>query len=482
MKTDYFSPLLKFKKPLIGLDINAFHRVVPGLIKKDYQLIGMKDAAENDLIAQKMKTLSVERNFTKRGEKAGKYNTLTIVKNPRVQEYLNSLATKPYLVLYRSTENIEKVCDKFGWHIVANRASIRDPYENKDFFRSLLKKVKVKVAPGEKLKISELTKQKLAIFLKKWKKVVLILPELTKGGGYSLVFVKKITDFNKFKEKVATWSSQFNLRHVIVTKYIDAFSPSITGCVTRFGILTGPVQTQILDQPTIVNLDKGSGLFCGHDWSFKVYSEKVQKQAELIAQKVGEYMWKHSYRGIFGIDLLVDKKTEEVYPCECNPRYTGAFPIYSMLQMEQEEPPFDVFHLLELLKLNYQMDFKTIDNLYKRPKQGSHLVLNNLTHDYQLVTKDVRPGIYRFDKNKINFIRPGFTTFDIHDLENELLVTDGLPQKGQVVKPILRIGKLVFKKRVLDKKDSTKLAPSVKKIIKLVYKEFGLRKIKKRRI
>jgi len=478
MKTDFFSPLLDFKKPLIGLDISAFHRVVPGLIKKDYQLIGMKDAAENDLIASKMKIFSTERDFTKKGERAGKYNTLTIIKNARVQRYLNSFATKPYLVLYRSTESIEKICDKFGWQILANRASTRDLYENKDFFRSLLHKVKLETVPGEKLKINELNKEKLVTFLNKWKEVVLILPELTKGGGHSLVFVRKLADFDKFKKKITNWSSKFDLRHVIVTKYINAFSPSITGCVTRFGILTGPVQTQILDQPSIVNLSKGSGLFCGHDWSFKIYSDKIQKQAELIAGKIGQYMWKHGYRGIFGIDLLIDKKTEKVYACECNPRYTGAFPIYSMLQMEQEEPAFDVFHLLELLKLDYQMDFETINNLYKKPKRGSHLVLSNLSHDYQLVTKDVKPGVYRFNKNKLNFVRPGFTTFDIHDSEDEFLLTDGLSRKGQIVRPILRIGKLVFKKGVLEKNNSAKLTSPVRKIIKLVYKNFGLKKIK----
>lgn len=466
------TPLKTFQPPLIGVGITAFSRSGPGLFLSNYQLICHKDSKDNKIISKKIKTHSLEKDFSKKGKKSGKLNTLAILKNKQVQKYLNSFEKKPHLVLYRSTKGVEKLCDKMNWKMVANRLKLRNLYENKDSFRDILKEIKIESVPGKKIKIKQFNQKKLSQYLKKWGKVVLILPELNKGGGHSLIFANKPVDFKKLEEKTKKWGKKYQIKKVIVSKFIKGYSPSITGCVTRHGILTGIVQTQVLDIAETTSLNKGNGLFCGHDWSHKTYSSSIQKQAEKIAHALGKHMWKHGYRGIFGIDLLVEKGTNKVYPCECNPRYTGAFPVYSMLQMEAGEPPFDIFHLLELLNLDYQMEFSKINKLYKTPKKGSHLVLTNLKDKYMKVNGHLKAGVYSEKDGELKFKKEGFTTLDIQK-KDEFLLTDGIFKKGQIVKPLLRMGKLVFKKGVL-KENGKELKDEIKNIIKLVYNKMDL--------
>ena len=470
---NYLISLKNFQFPLIGVGITAFSRCGPGLFLDNYSLLCYKDSRDNEVINKKTRVFSLEKDFLQPGEKTGPLNTLAILKNKQVQKYLNSLGKKPYLVLYRSTRGVEKLCLQMGWRMVANQVGLRNLYENKDSFRKVLKKIGIEAIPGEEIKLKEFSQARFNRFLKKWQKTVLILPQLTKGGGHSLVFASQPADFNILQEKIKKWRGKFNLKTIIVSKFIKGYSPSITGCVTRHGTLTGIVQTQVLDQPNLVSLDKGGGLFCGHDWSYKTYYSSTQKQAERIARAVGKHMWQKGYRGIFGVDLLVEEKTGKVYPCECNPRYTGAFPVYSMLQAEAGEPPFDIFHLLELLELDYDLDFQKIEQQYKTPKQGSHLVMTNLEEKYMRVNGDLKAGVYSAERQKLKYQRPGFTTADLRETK-EFLLTDGIFKKGQIVKPLLRMGKLVFKKGVL-KENGKELKDEIREIIRLIYKEMGLK-------
>ncbi|PIS08757.1 hypothetical protein COT75_04720 [Candidatus Beckwithbacteria bacterium CG10_big_fil_rev_8_21_14_0_10_34_10] len=468
---DYLNKLKSFPYPLIGVGITAFSRIGPGLVLPNYQLLCVKDTLDNQVIGKKIKVLSVEKDFLKKGEKVGKYNTLALLKNRQVQKYLASLRF-PYLVLYHSTKKVERICDRLGLTIVANRAKVRDVYENKWHFKRMLQKIGLETIPNETFKIEELDKKRLEKYLKRWKKLVLILPELTKGGGNSLVFIKTLSDFKNFTKKAKKYKNTFDLKRVILYKFITGDSPSITGCITRHGVLTGIVQKQILDQPLVVNMNKGSGLYCGHDWSFKTYSSKIQAQAESLARSIGSYMGARGYRGIFGIDLIIDKETEKVYACECNPRYTGAFPVYSMLQKENKEPPFDVFHLLELLNINYQMNFDRVDRIYKNSKKGSHLILSNKVAKYRKTKGEIKAGVYQLGSQQLKFIREGFTTKSIKNPQKEFLLVDGVPRTGSTIRPLLRMGHLIFKKSIL-KKDGQRLKDEVKQSIRLIYKGIG---------
>ena len=454
---------------IIGVGVTAFNRVMPAFFLPDYRIVCYKNSSELEEIGKKCQVVAIERDF-KEGIK--KLNSFAILSHPEAQKYLKSLG-RIGIFVYKSSEKIEEICRQNGWRLIANPPSIRDPYENKKIFRETLEKIGIEPISGEILKISEFNEGVFGKLQNKYgEDLVLKLPEVRQGGGKGNTFVSKPVDLKRFWQKVKELGEIYDLQHLIVEKKIRGVSPSITGCVTRFGVLTGVVQTQITDIPEVIDVKKGGGMFAGHDWSFCHYPEEVQNQARKIAKRFGEYLYQKGYRGIFGIDLIVEEKTGKVYPCECNPRYTGAFPVYSMIQLRQGELPFDVFHLLEHLDLDYEMNFEEIQKLYWQKKEGAHLILYNRTSNWLKVEGEIKAGVYRFKEKELEFLRPGFSLLEIKNQE-EFVLTDGVPFKGQIIKPSLRILKIIFPCRILEK-EGKEVDARTKKIVELVYQRLRL--------
>lgn len=461
------------KTKIVGVGVTAFNRVMPAFFLPDYQIVCYKNSREIKEIEKKCQVLAIERDC-RRGVK--RLNSLAILSHPEVQKYLCSLGEGLGIFVYKSTERIAKLCQENNWQLIANPPEVRDPFENKKIFRETLEKVGLEPIPGEILKITDFNEKIFGKMQEKYgEEIVLKLPEVRQGGGKGNTFVKTKKDLVRFWQKVKKLGEIYKLENMIVEKKIKGISPSITGCVTRFGVLTGVVQTQITDIPQVINVKKGGGMFVGHDWSWRHYPKDIQRQARRIVQKFGGYLQKKGYKGIFGIDLIVEEETGKVYPCECNPRFTGAFPVYSMIQLRQGEIPFDVFHLLELLGVDYQLDFEAVQKSYWQKKEGAHIILNNKAEDWVEVGGEIKSGVFRLKNGDLEFVRDGFSLLDIKDKE-EFVLTDGVPFRGEIIKPNLRILKIVFPCQILAA-DGKSIDERTKKIIELVYEKLDLKPV-----
>ena len=472
-KKELIKKLQEYKKPIVGIGVTAFNRLGPSFFLPNYQIICYKNSSDLDWIVKKgFKVLSIQKDFPTQDLK--KFNTLEILKHKQVQDYLKYLGETKVLI-YRTSEEIDKTINKLGLSIIANSEPIRQIYEDKKKFREISNEIGLELIPGETLRLESLNKKKWEQLMKKYdRQLVFQLTEYDKGGGKGTFFINNEKDFRFFWKAVKNETRKLNW--VNVAKFIKGLSPSITGCVTKYGILCGLVQTQILDIPEVKTTDR-SGVFCGHDWSFCHYPENIQSQAEKICVKLGEYMAKHKYKGVYGLDLIIDKETSKVYPVECNPRYTGAFPVYSMMQESNGEIPLDVFQLLEFLNIDYKIDIKKVNSSWKIAKQGAHLVLSNpFPYHWVRVKGKLSAGIYKFRDNKVNFIGKGFSYLDIQKKE-EFVFTDGCPRKGDYLKPGWRCGKLIFKRKILN--DDGKLMPEIKLIIKKIYKDLQIEKLER---
>jgi len=470
-QNDYLGKLKIAGYSVVGLGVTAFNRIGPALVYPDYKIFCFKNSYDFDALGKLCPIYSLEKE--EGFESIKRLNSLSLIKHEKFGEYIDKLEKKPAVFLYRSSKNIWKRLSKMGLKIIANAPEIRDQFEEKKKFFKIGRKIGLPMIPGEQWLIDKLTEDNYSEVKDRiGEKLVFQLTDISMGGGKGTFFVNSKDDLNKFKAFVDEERKKRKLEWVNVTKFIDGPSPSITGCATRYGVLTGVVQTQVVDVPELSGGIKGrSGAFQGHDWSYKYYSKKIQTQAEVIAQELGEYMYKKGYRGIFGVDLVVDG-TDKVYPVECNPRYTGAFPVYSMLQKADDEIPLDVFQLMEFLEIDYEMDFELMDRSWKQVKKGAHLILSNPYHDkWVKVEGDLSGGVYRFVDGVLEWVREGATYLDLEN-DEEVVLTDGTPRRGQKVKPGMRVGKLVFKKGVLE--SPGKLKTWALKIIDKVYSGYNL--------
>ena len=478
---------------VVGVGVTGWPRAALGYLLPNYQILSLLETADLGAIRQICPVVSVEKGLG--GGLPQKFNTSSILGLEAVKKWLKG---KKNLFVYKDSEAIDREAEKLNLKILGTEGKIRKVFENKKFFREELVKAGLKPIQGCSLQVEEMDE-------KRWERckaelgerLVFQLPDYTVGGGLGTFFINSKNDFASFKEFVARRKEvRRELNKVIewvnVTKFIEGEAASILGCATKFGTVTGRLQKQIIDQPELAAPAGRSGVWLGHDWNV-AFSPEAQAEGEKLCQQWGDYLYQQGYKGVFGLDVIVNKNNQ-VFPIECNSRYTGAFPLYTMMQIDNHEMPLDVWHLLEWLGMDYEMDMEEVNKLGRGEKKGpastrgestrggAQLLLHNLERRTVTATKTVKAGVYRINsklktKNEklTEYLRPGFSILDIKDdppAGGEFVLCDRVAGEESVLKPAERLGRLVFKRRVVDEKG--KLLPEIKEAVRAVYDSFEL--------
>ena len=157
-KKELIKKLQEYKKPIIGIGVTAFNRLGPSFFLPNYQIICYKNGSDLDWIVKKgFKVLSIQKDFPT--EDLKKFNTLEILKHKQVQSYLKCLGeTKVFI--YRTSEEIDKIINKFDLSIIANSEPIRQIYEDKKKFREISNEIELELIPGETLRLGSLNQKK----------------------------------------------------------------------------------------------------------------------------------------------------------------------------------------------------------------------------------------------------------------------------------------------------------------------------------
>lgn len=458
----------KVKTPIFGVCVYAFDRLGPEEFLPEYRLLSLRYSFDTQLIEKDLEVLSLEKD-------RGIYhlnvprNSTSVLSHPKTQEYLKKFE-KPLILPYKSSKKMMEVARENQWIIAANPPTFGKAFlENKLKFREILKKIKVTVVPGEICPIEELD---YPGFGQKYGLPFFLQHPLSAGGKGNFVVENK-NDFGEALKSLGELKRKGE--EVLVAKYIRGPSPSITGCVTKFGILSTSPQYQLLSIPELYNKPGCFGLFCGHDWAASDFDERVEKQAYEIVEKVGKYFAQLGYKGIFGLDFVLDQRTKRLYVTECNPRMLGSFPTITMAQIKNGEPPILGFHLLEFLGVDYQLDVAAINQAMRKKRKAAQMLLHNLTGKWAESTAEIQPGIYQLTDNRIKFLRSGYKLAHLRKKE-EFLLTGGAPIKRSYFSPNRRLFRVLSLRRVTE--DHQQLNPWAKRVVKLAYDSLGLRPIR----
>ncbi|HLE48409.1 MAG TPA: ATP-grasp domain-containing protein [Patescibacteria group bacterium] len=459
---------------IIGIAPNAFSRVVASEYFPNFSIICFKNRGETDYIAKDIEVLCIEKEYPREGIE--KTNAREILRIPQVQDYI-SKKKDPRLLLYKPTKGVEAIADEKNWKLLANSWTVKYEIENKLAFREVLKKAGIEAITGETVLYDQLDENLFVKMLDRYgPKIVFQIAEMTAGGGTGTAFLENLSDFRKFKEKFDMKKDQFTaIENVNVTKFKEGVPSSIAACATKHGVLVGRIQSQVLDIPDVRILSEGSGLFCGHDFSYGSFGSDLQEQAKTIAKKFGMYIYNTmGYKGIFGIDLITNPEEGKVYPIECNPRFTDAFPVLSEMYSKNGIVPMDVFHILEHLGVEYDLDVSKMNDLYdKSVNVGSQILLETKTDDWTKVERDMKAGVWNFDGSEIKFVKEGYR-FEHLENQNQFLLTEGVPFKGSIYKPGARILRVVFARSILEK--AKELKGDIKLLIENIYEKIDLQK------
>ncbi|MBL7206360.1 MAG: ATP-grasp domain-containing protein [Candidatus Aenigmarchaeota archaeon] len=454
----------QINKDVVGIGVTAFNRVGSEDFLPNYKIICLRNSKDNILIRKNAKVLCISKkegsNLLKR-----KRNTANILKAKTTKNYINKLGN-PHLLLYKYTKSVIKVTDKMGWtNIVGNNLYEMDVKMGKIGFREILEELKLKPIPW---KVKFFSKMKYTSMKKLFGNFVVQVPGTS--GGKGTFFINSDDDFKKMKEVV---KERYGDGRAVVSKFVKGPSPSLTCCVTKHGTLYTNLQYQLLDIPEVLNSDIGSGVFAGHDWESARFPKNIREQAYNYAHKIGEYMRERGYRGIFGIDMLMDQKKKNIYPIECNFRMLGSFPTITMIQSINGEIPFLALHILEFLGEDYQLDYERVNRLSKKHKPGAHLLITNKFNDPVKVWGDVEPGVYSFKNGELVFKRYAYHMRSLKNTD-DVLICDGVPYRGAVFNTHQRIMRLITLRSMRDPKTG-KLNKWASELTEKVYEKLNLK-------
>lgn len=435
----------KNKRPIFGASVYAFERLGPENFIDNYKLLSLYDSKETDLIKKDMPIFCLEEKI---GERVSPRNSSSLLWHKKTKEYLKKETNgkKPLILIYKSSKRIAKIAKENNLEIaIAPSFFGKRLLENKVKFRRILEKLKVKAPPGRIVSLSFLANRRLSELQKEFGNSF-VMQHPSKGGGKGTFFIKNARDFNTAKQYLRRQKTQ----EIIITELIKGSSPSLTGCVTRKGILSTCPQYQICDISILNKKPKRNGLFCGNDWSSANFSKNVLLQAKEAVDKIGSYFKSIGYRGIFGLDFILDEKNENLYVVECNPRLLASFPTVTMVQIENGETPIIAFHLLEYLNFPYQINIKKINEQMWQKKEGAQMFLHNPIQKRAIQKNEFKAGIYKIENNKLKLLKETYKFSDLKK-KGEFLFIDGIQKKDSLLKGYQRI-RILNKRGILDKK------------------------------
>lgn len=302
-------------------------------------------------------------------------------------------------------EETERLCRKIDLEIMLPCAELRTRLDSKIETTRLGDQAGVASAPnvlGEASSYAELTD--LANSANLGSDLVVQTPY--GDSGRTTFFIKSEDDWNKYNAKIVD-------QQLKVMKRLNHIPGTIEGCATRLGTLVGPVMTDITGFEEITPYKGG---WCGNDVSPTILPEGVPEKVRDMTRKFGDRLYKEGYKGVFCVDFLLDTDTNDVYLGELNPRVSGATPPTFLITSTYGGCPSFLFHILEYLDVDYELDLDEIQARWADYDHWTQLILKQTKDEVGLITRAPQSGIWHLNEDdEVEFVRPALNVTSIGD-------------------------------------------------------------------
>lgn len=305
------------------------------------------------------------------------YRIITVVDNPLIGR-LGIIDLRPYVlgkVIPRTVKQIfpslalqrlikDQSLDDYKF--LLNRASsvlpsqstlgnlfqVVNKFENKVWFRETFAD-KLNFPEFEIISMSELQASGAYQALADRLSVNLVVQHQKLAGSRGTYYVSSAEEFQLAISRLAE-TEALDDRIVIARRLNGVVERTLQACITENEIYVGPAQAQLVGHPLLTWQLPGEIQFCGGRIEAGLMTDGQYRVASNSVQLIGQSLKDAGYRGIFGVDFLIENN--QVYVIETNPRMTGMTPLLAFLQREL---PFLLLHILELAQSPYTIKAST---------------------------------------------------------------------------------------------------------------------------
>ncbi|MFA4831085.1 MAG: ATP-grasp domain-containing protein [Patescibacteria group bacterium] len=240
-------------------------------------------------------------------------NTLELLSRDETSGFIERI-NKPNILVFKNNRLIEKICKKRKWNLLNPSPELSAKVEEKIFQVEWLGAL-AKYLPPHQIQLCREVK---------WRNKPFILQFNTAHTGLGTIFIDA-------KEQLAEIQNKFPKRPARVAKFIHGPIFTNNNIVAPDKILIGNINYQITGLSPFTDNPFAT---IGNDWKLPrgSLSQKQIEQYHKIANDVGAKLRADGWKGLFGIDIILEEKTGRLYLLEINARQPASAPYESQLQ------------------------------------------------------------------------------------------------------------------------------------------------------
>lgn len=245
----------------------------------------------------------------------GVLGTRELMDHPTVKEKLATRASD--ILVFKNTARVEEAAQKNGLHLLNPRAQLSETVENKMSQIEWLGELGKKYLPHHVIMPAKKLTWTGEPFIVQW-------AHGHTGGGTLLI---------SSEAELKAIQQKFPYRVTRRTTYIRGSSFTVNAIVAADKILVGNISYQITGLPPFTDNQFST---VGNDWgaTHSLINETEIEFIETMTSDIGKKLNIAGWRGLYGVDIIRDDKTGQIYLIEINARQPASTSFESYLQNE----------------------------------------------------------------------------------------------------------------------------------------------------
>jgi hypothetical protein len=282
-------------------------------------------------------------------------------------------------------------------------------------FLAALRDIGLPRLPGRWLRLAEARYTELASGL--GGKLVAQLARGISGSG---------TAFIGSEEEYASAGARFGDAPVWVAPDVGDLSFNINAIAMESGVVAGYPSVQLTGW-SMLRCQRGE--YCGNDYTAtRDVPAEIRTAVVEQTERIGRWLVSLGFRGLFGLDFVVDPVSRQVYGVDLNPRWQGSTSLLTEAEYKAGRLPLAVAELAYRMGLLGEAELLRHKGSFLQPVAASHISLHSGASGWSRVAGDLRPGVYSLAPGGA-FLRAGLELVDL-ETADEILVTGGIPRQG----------------------------------------------------
>ncbi len=322
-----------------------------------------------------------------------------------------------------------------GCESISNPPELAQWVNDKRNLLAALRQLGLPTIPGQWVRLSESRYTELSAAM--GSSLVAQLARGTSGSG--TVFIRSAVDYDSAGKR-------FGDAPLWVVPDLGELSMNVNALALESGTVVSYPSVQ-LEGLSIVNAARG--MYCGNDYvSTADLPSGIVSEVVGQTDRIGRWLASLNYRGLFGLDFVVDPESGQVYAVDLNPRWQGSTAPLTLAECKVGRFPLAVAELASRLGLMGDAELLRGAGEFLEPVRAAHLSLRCPDSGWFRAAGALQAGVYALAPGPV-LARPGLRLSDL-DSPEEILVAGGVPRPGTLLAPKSHALRFTTEQRIMD--------------------------------